>query len=145
MGTSNLVDWNEFWKLQFMCLLCFHAWIECKYSQSSIMVCRWLVGTPDLSDWLHFWKMKHGHKGEHFDPLTHMKLRHKHWTPDRGPGRSLSPVQLNRGLFSSLVTQLCSRPYRFHCSTLKGCLVYLAAGLSTSPLPMYTLQEAGRK
>ncbi len=49
--------------------------------------CRWLVGTPDLSDWLHFWKLKHGSKGEGFDPAIHFKVRHKqHWTPDRGPG-----------------------------------------------------------
>lgn len=49
------------------------------------------MGTPDLSDWLHFWKLKHGSKGEGFDPAIHLKVRHKqHWTPDRGPGEHCS-------------------------------------------------------
>ena len=57
----------------------------------SFFRCRWLVGTPDLSDWLHFWKLKHGSKGEGFDPAIHFKVRHKqHWTPDRGPGEHYS-------------------------------------------------------
>ena len=51
------------------------------------------MGTPDLADWLHFWKLKHGSKGEGFDPAIHLKVRHKqHWTPDRGPGEPPSSL-----------------------------------------------------
>ena len=49
---------------------------------------RALLGSSELYDWLHFWSMKGENKpDEAFAyPFGHARARHKHWTPDRGPG-----------------------------------------------------------
>ena len=50
---------------------------------------RGLLGSSELYDWLHFWSTRRDSKAEDaFDnAFSNAKLRHKHWTPDRGPGR----------------------------------------------------------
>jgi hypothetical protein len=48
-----------------------------------------VVHAPELADWLNFWKMKReSFSGDALDFLLQAKNRHKHWTPDRGPGDS---------------------------------------------------------
>ena len=49
---------------------------------------RALLGSSELYDWLHFWSNKGDNKlDEAFaNPYGNAKARHKHWTPDRGPG-----------------------------------------------------------
>lgn len=46
-----------------------------------------LLGANDLYEWLNFWNMKREGKAEDLlDAFGHSKLRHRHWTPDRGQG-----------------------------------------------------------